>query len=172
MFPWIWSLSSDNTKPKDFGIIEKKKKKYWCNLTMWRWNWKKLVFQLNCPSLPCFTIVSTKNKVNRGDLRDCCYLQIISGKWLTFEQWSRKPYVWKDYKLSLSRNFKEDTKGSSISMNFQTGVRFSSWSTTLKLMVQVKFVDSDTSSNTGWDQLHRTNTFGNGMNPILLTLCK
>ena len=41
-------------------------------------------------------------------------------------------------KLSFSRLFTQDTKGSSISTQFQTGVRFSSWLSTLKFMALMK----------------------------------
>ena len=57
------------------------------------------------------------------------------------DDWSRISFVWRHIaKLNLSRLFKQNTEGSSITKNFQTGVRFSSWSRTLKLMALKKII--------------------------------
>ena len=46
----------------------------------------------------------------------------------------------KTEKLGLSRNFKQDTKESSLSAHFQTRVRFSSWYRTLTHLILLKIV--------------------------------
>ena len=101
-----------------------------------------------------FTIVDTKWRPFNASLLTSFFFafQILAGKYLTFwyiqpnivksclGRWSRS-FVWRHItKLCLSRLFKENTEGSSMSTHFQTGVRFSSWSRALKLTTLVKIV--------------------------------
>ena len=52
----------------------------------------------------------------------------------------KKIFCVRTYHESLSRLLKQDTEGSSISIHFQTGDKFSSWSKTLKIIALVKII--------------------------------
>ena len=99
----------------------------------------------------CFTIVETNN-FSVGFIiflfSDYCWeivnILIYLTKYNKIMSWmiEQKIFCVKTYnmKQSLSKLFKQDTKGSSISMDFQVGVRSSSWSRTLKLMAVLKII--------------------------------
>ena len=78
---------------------------------------------------------------------------VNSTKYSKVMPWMKKTY----YKTKFFKIVhKQDTERNSILTHFQTGVRFSSWSSTLKLMVLVKIVDGWVSHHLGV-QLHRRN---------------
>ena len=97
----------------------------------------------------CFTIVKTKQwpRIFLDDIilflfsdycRKIINILIYSTK-SYIRRWSRRPFVWSHItKFSLSRLFNQDTERISISVHFQTEVRFSCLSRTLKFMALVK----------------------------------